>query len=77
MAKFKSWRDSAKPIIQRVILENSGKDIKTIRKALRDSYPFGQRAYHPYKIWCDEIRMQLKLKKIKPENNNPNQLELL
>jgi hypothetical protein len=32
---------------------------KEARAALRNAYPFGQRKYHPYKIWCDEVRKQL------------------
>ena len=54
-----SWRDSAKPIIQRVISETGRNDLKALRKALREAYPFGERAYHPYKVWCDEVRKQL------------------
>lgn len=54
-----SWRDIAKPIIAEVLRENEGKDPKEVRKALREAYPFGERKYHPYKIWIDEIRVQL------------------
>lgn len=32
---------------------------KGAKAALKEAYPFGQRAYHPYKIWCDEVRKQL------------------
>jgi hypothetical protein len=54
----KSWRDYAAPIIARVLKEAAGQDEKTIKKALHDAYPFGERAMHPYKIWCDEVRRQ-------------------
>ena len=37
--------------------------MKSLRKALREAYPFGEREYWPYKVWCDEIRSQLGLKK--------------
>lgn len=60
-----SWRSRARPIIQKVLKENEGKDEKEIRKALRDAYPFGPREYHPYKIWCDEIQWQRGIKKKK------------
>lgn len=52
------WRDHATPIIARIIAEH-GKEGKELTTALRDAYPFGQRKYHPYKIWLDEIARQL------------------
>jgi len=67
-----TWRDVAKPIIALVLKDTQGKDEKEIRKALRAAYPWGQRKYHPYKIWCDEIKHQRGLKRrkqvIQPEN---------
>lgn len=65
----KTWRDSAKPIIHRIITENEGKTEKEIRDALREAYPWGERAMHPYKIWCDEINKQLKKPKKVIENH--------
>lgn len=53
------WRDRARPIIARVISEVGTEDKKKLRDALREAYPFGPRQYHPYKIWCHEIRVQL------------------
>ena len=53
-----SWRDTARPIIQRVLKETEGKDENEIKKALKEAYPFGMRKYHPYKIWLDEIKIQ-------------------
>lgn len=75
----KTWRDSAKPVIAEVIKANQGKPLKEIKKALREAYPFGERAMHPYKIWCDEVRIQLRLKKkkIRGETDNPNQLKMI
>ncbi len=58
-----TWRDRAKPIIRDVIHEVGRKDMKKLRAALRDAYPFGERALHPYKIWCDEIKRQLGTRK--------------
>lgn len=52
------WRERARPIIAQVLKENLGADEKTIRKALKDAYPFHMRQYHPYKIWLDEIARQ-------------------
>lgn len=68
-----TWRDKVRPLIARVIKANEGKSLSEIRKALREAYPFGERRYWPYKIWCDEIRFQLGLKKHNPESCNPKQ----
>lgn len=74
-----TWRDIAKPIIAQVIKDNKGKTEKEIKKALREAYPFGERKYHPYKIWLDECQVQLKKKTFgkKPVPPPPNQLNLL
>lgn len=79
MSKKWSWRDSAKEIISQVLKDNEGKNLKEKRAALRNAYPWGERAMHPYKIWCDECRVQLgiKKKKIRGEINNPNQTSFL
>jgi hypothetical protein len=70
----KSWRDLARPIIAEVLRNNEGKDESEIKKALKEAYPFGQREYHPYKIWLDEIKVQRKLgrKVSKPDENQKN-----
>lgn len=57
-ADMKTWRQSAAPIIEKVLAETAGKTEKEIRSALFDAYPFGQRQYFPYKIWLHEIRRQ-------------------
>lgn len=76
----KTWRDEVKPIIAMAILENTGKSEIEIRRILRDLYPYGERKYHPYKIWCDEINVQLKVKakrkSLKDAALTPNQTEL-
>lgn len=61
----KTWRDRARPIIARVLAELNGEPEADIKAALAAAYPFGERAMHPYKIWCDEIRIQRGKKKIK------------
>jgi hypothetical protein len=72
-----TWRDSATPIIARVLKETKGQDEKAIKKALFDAYPFGARQYHPYKIWLDEIKRQ-RGKKPLPAKDRPaeNQISL-
>jgi len=61
---YLSWRDSARPIIARVLERTKGQDEKAVRKALLDAYPFGQRKYHPYKTWLSEIAVQQGRKKL-------------
>lgn len=56
----KTWRDICKPIIAKVIAENKHLGDKAVRKALFEAYPFGERKHHPYKIWLDEVKYQLK-----------------
>ncbi len=70
-----TWREHARPIIAKVLADNKDKTDKEIRKALQDAYPYGQRKMHPYKIWCDEIKVQRKLK-ISKDYKNPDQTNL-
>lgn len=49
----------ARPIIAKVIAEVGTTDRKRLRVAFREAYPWGPREYHPYKIWCNEICVQL------------------
>lgn len=73
-----TWRDSARPIIAEVIKNNPDADAKKLRMLISEAYPFGERRMHPYKIWCDEVKVQLglKKKKVRGEVINPNQSEL-
>lgn len=75
-----SWRDRARPIVDRVLQENHGKSEKEIRTALREAYPFGTKQHHPYKIWLDEIDRQMHprnhLKPFSTIEPNPNQTVL-
>lgn len=60
-----TWREHAAPIIARVIREIGTDDMKKLRRALREAYPYYEREMWPYKVWCDEIRDQLGLKEKK------------
>lgn len=60
-----TYRDHFRPIIARVLRINAGQTQAKTNQALRDAFPMGQRAMHPYKIWLDEIRVQRGLKKDK------------
>lgn len=59
MTRGSHWRGEAAAIIAEVIERVGREDEKALRAALREAYPFGQRRYHPYRIWCDEVGRQL------------------
>lgn len=69
---YPTWRDRARPIIADVIAEVGRDDMKNLRAALREAYPFGERKYYPYKIWLSEIKRQLRGDKIKGQNPLPS-----
>lgn len=54
-----NWRAYAASIIHEVIARVGRDDEKTLRKALWEAYPFGERRYHPHKIWHSEVNRQL------------------
>jgi len=56
---MKTWREHCSPIIRRIILEVGTEDMKKLRKVLRDSYPYGEKKFWPYKVWLSEIRKQI------------------
>lgn len=60
-----TWRTHAAIIIEQTIRQQGTDDMTALRRALREAYPFGERKYHPYKIWCDEIKRQLGQKRSK------------
>ena len=57
------WRNIAAPIIAEV-LKRFPQRGKEQDEALKAAYPFGERKYHPYKIWLDEIRQQQNGRKV-------------
>jgi len=71
-----TWRDVAGPIIFKVLEETKGQPESVIKKALFDAYPLGQRQYHPYKIWLDEIKRQRGTKKLTKDTPDPNQTDI-
>jgi len=58
-----SWR--SRSVVALLPLLNPVRDLiekgelKEARKMVKDAYPFGQREYTPYKIWCEEVRRYL------------------
>lgn len=57
-----TWRAEATLVIRETLGATRGQGEKEIRAALRKAYPFGERKYWPYKVWCDEVRHQRGLK---------------
>lgn len=55
-----SWYESARVYIRKV--HESLPETATYaerRKAVQDAYPWGERRYHPYKMWCKAQREYL------------------
>lgn len=75
MGVTQTRREYCAPIIARVIREVGKYNMKLLRKSLRDAYPWYERKYHPYKIWCDEVRRQLGGRPL-PGEQDPNQIKL-
>jgi hypothetical protein len=63
-----SWREKSAAVIARVVAEVGTDDQKALKKALFEAYPFGERQYHPYKIWCNE---RAKVLKSEPDSSAP------
>lgn len=63
-----SWREQSAAVIARVVAEVGTDDQKALKKALFEAYPFGERKYHPYKIWCEE---RAKVLKPEPDTSTP------
>lgn len=61
------WRQKSQQVIQAVIDQNHGLELTELRKKISAAYPFGEREYHPYKIWLDQVNVQLGTKKLKPQ----------
>ena len=50
-----SWRDEARSVVSRVVLEVGFDDLGKLARAMFDAYPFGLRRQTPYKIWLQEV----------------------
>ena len=59
---MKSWYEKARSVIGDVH-KTLPKDASLAERkaALFEAYPFGQRQYHPYKMWCKAQREYLAL----------------
>jgi len=69
------WRDTARRVIRETLATlPPDADAKAKRAALKDAYPFGPRALHPYKVWLDEVRVQVD-SKTPPEKRSAETLK--
>lgn len=68
-------RDHYRPIIAAIIARVGTDDMKALRKTLRDEFPDPPRDYHPYKIWLDEISVQLGTKAKKKREKKEKECE--
>ena len=57
----KSWREIARAAILKAIDEARalGMDMEQTRQHVDNAYPFGERKYHPYKMWLSERKKLL------------------
>ncbi len=55
-----TWRERARPIIAAVIAEVGTSDLKALKRALREAFPWGDVSW-PRKVWRSEVRCQLGL----------------
>ena len=49
------WRKIANEVIAQVSKDNPGLPEHDLRGKISEAYPFGQRKYHPYKIWLSAV----------------------
>lgn len=59
MPELSRWRKVARITIAQVIDQVGRENDYELRKALHFAYPFGERKYHPYRVWLDEVKRQL------------------
>lgn len=50
-----TWGIQSIEVINAVLREHYQKPPEEILKIARAAYPFGERNYHPYKVWCKKI----------------------
>lgn len=51
-----TWRQDSQNIIASVKRDNPNATTEELKKLLYDAYPFGERKYWPYKVWCECVR---------------------
>ncbi len=71
------WRNRAKVVVTRAIADGRlrGLEGKDLERHVSAAYPFGERAMHPYKIWLDEVAVQMGRKPVRRlRKNSPDAL---
>ena len=48
----KTWRGAADRILARLFIDLP----EPTKKEIYDAYPFGERAYWPYKVWLQQVK---------------------
>lgn len=52
------WRLVADAAIATALLElPDGAEESAVRQAISKAYPFGERKYHPYKVWLERVKV--------------------
>lgn len=54
-----AWRDYTNRVIKEVFEKHNPETEEEAKKLLREAYPFGERAMHPYKIWLSAVKKAL------------------
>ena len=68
MATESPWRRRSREVIEATLAAlPPDATLADKRRALRDAYPFGERRYTPYKIWCVEVRDALGTQRLTPQ----------
>lgn len=63
-----TWRDDARKRVDEVVASKPA----DLARALFEAYPYGQRRFHPYKVWCEEVARALgKAKKVTARKGTP------
>lgn len=53
------WRQESRRIIYEIMSANRDVSQEEFRTLLTKAYPCGERGFHPYRIWCDEVNKAL------------------
>lgn len=61
-----NWRKYSNEVITAVIRENPGRTPGELEKLIRAAYPFGERKYHPYKVWLSAVKLAMRELKGEP-----------
>lgn len=75
MNKRSNLKERFEPIIEQAIACSDKRDIKSIRVALAEAYPFESTQDYAYKVWLNEVHRQLGFK-LKRSKKHKDQLEL-